>query len=47
MKKFVWFLGGIAAATTGFLVWHSARSKAAHTPGYYLDDDPSDEPNFV
>ena len=47
MKKFVWFLGGMAAAAAGFLVWNAGRSKALQDSTYYLDDDPADEPNFV
>ncbi len=47
MKKFVWFIGGMAAAAAGFLVWNANRSNAIHESAYYLDEDPSDEPNFV
>jgi hypothetical protein len=42
MKKFVWLVGGLAAAAAGFLVWNSARSKTIQGPGYDLDDDPAD-----
>jgi hypothetical protein len=47
MKKLVWFIGGMAAATAGFLVWNSTRSKTIQDPAYYLDEDPSDEATFV
>jgi hypothetical protein len=47
MKKFVWFLGGMAAAATGFLVWNSTRTHALQEPAYYLDEDASDDPTFV
>ena len=47
MKKFVWFIGGMAAAAAGFLVWSSTRSQAIHEPAYYLDEDASDSPTFV
>jgi hypothetical protein len=47
MKKLVWLIGGLAAAAAGFLVWNSAHSKTIQEPAYYLDEDPSDDPNFV
>ncbi len=47
MKKLVWFIGGMAAAAAGFLVWSSTRSQAIHEPAYYLDEEPSDNATFV
>jgi hypothetical protein len=47
MKKFVWFIGGMAAAAAGFLVWNSTRSQTILEPAYYLDEDASDDPTFV
>jgi len=47
MKKFVWFIGGMAAAAAGFLVWNSSRSQTIHERAYYLDEDDSDDPTFV
>ncbi len=47
MKKFVWFIGGMAAAAAGFLVWQSARTPSIHEPAYYLDEDASEDPTFV
>ena len=47
MKKFVWFIGGMAAAVAGFLVWNSSRAQTIHEPDYYLDEDASDDPTFV
>ena len=47
MKKFVWFIGGMAAAAAGFLVWNFTRSKAIQEPAYYLDEDRSDDATFV
>ena len=47
MKKFVWFIGGMAAAAAGFLVWNSTRSQTIHEPAYYLDEDASDDPTFI
>jgi len=47
MKKFVWFIGAMAAAAAGFLVWQSTRSQGICEPAYYLDEDASDEPTFV
>jgi hypothetical protein len=47
MKKLVWFIGGMAAAAAGFLVWQSNCSKAIHEPAYYLDEDASNDPTFV
>lgn len=47
MKKFVWFIGGMAAAAAGFLVWNSARPRTLQEPAHYLDEDSSDEPTFV
>ena len=51
MKKLIWFIGGIAAAAAGFLVWQSTQPPNLHEPAYYLDEntseDPSQDPNFV
>jgi hypothetical protein len=47
MKKFVWFIGGMAAAAAGFLVWNAARARPMHEPAYYLDEPSSDDPTFV
>lgn len=48
MKKFVWFIGGMAAAAAGFLVWNSNRAQPLCEPTYYLDEDSSeDNPTFV
>jgi hypothetical protein len=47
MKKLVWFVGGMAAAAAGFLVWSSKRVRPMEEPAYYLDDASSDEPGFV
>jgi hypothetical protein len=47
MKKFVWFIGGMAAAAAGFLVWQSTHAQTLREPAYYLDEDPSDEATFV
>ena len=47
MKKFVWFIGGMAAATAGFLVWNSSQAPDLHEPDYYLDEDASDDSTFV
>lgn len=47
MKKLVWFIGGIAAATAGFLVWQSTHAQTIQEPAYYLDEDPSEDPTFV
>jgi hypothetical protein len=47
MKKFVWFIGGMAAAAAGFLVWNSTRAHALQEHAYYLEEDDSDEPTFV
>ena len=47
MKRFVWLVGGLAAAAAGFLVWNSARTKTIQESAYYLDEDPSDDPTFV
>jgi hypothetical protein len=47
MKKLVWFIGGMAAATAGFLFWNANRTQAIHEPAYYLDEDASDDPTFV
>jgi hypothetical protein len=47
MKKFVWFIGGMAAAAAGFLVWNSNRARPLQEPAYYLDESPSDDPTFV
>jgi hypothetical protein len=47
MKKFVWFIGGMAAAAAGFLVWNSTRAHTLQEPAHYLDEDSSDEATFV
>jgi hypothetical protein len=47
MKKFVWFIGGMAAAAAGFLVWNANRAQSLQEPAYYLDESPSDDPTFV
>ena len=47
MKKLVWFIGGIAAAAAGFLVWQSTQAPNLHEPAYYLDEDASEDPTFV
>ncbi len=51
MKKIVWFVGGMAAAAAGFLVWNSNRTRPLHEPSYNLDenasDDSSDNATFV
>src|SRR6202041_2240094 len=38
MRKLVWFIGGMAAAAAGFLVWSSTRVQPIVEPAYYLDD---------
>jgi hypothetical protein len=47
MKKLVLFIGGMAAAAAGFLVWSSNRSSTLQEPAYYLDEDTSDDASFV
>jgi len=47
MKKFVWFVGGMAAAAAGFLVWNSTRTHTLQEPAYYLEESPSDDATFV
>jgi hypothetical protein len=47
MKKLVWFIGGMAAAAAGFLVWSSTRVRPMEEPAYYLDENSSDDPTFV
>jgi hypothetical protein len=47
MRKLVWFVGGMAAAAAGFLVWSCTRVQPIVEPAYYLDDASSDEPRFV
>ena len=47
MKKFVWFIGGMAAAAAGFLVWNSTRARTPQESAYYLDEDASDDATFV
>ncbi len=47
MKKLVWFIGGMAAAAAGFLVWNSNRSLPSQERAYNLDENSSDDPTFV
>ncbi|MGA7155888.1 MAG: hypothetical protein WBY53_03530 [Acidobacteriaceae bacterium] len=48
MKKLVWFIGGMAAAAAGFLVWNGKRTQSLQEPAYYLNEDSSeDNPTFV
>lgn len=47
MKKLVWFIGGMAAAAAGFLVWNSTRARALQEHAYYLDETSSDDPTFI
>jgi hypothetical protein len=47
MKKLVWFIGGMAAAAAGFLVWSSNRTRPLQERAYYLDDPSADDPTFV
>jgi hypothetical protein len=47
MKKFVWFIGGMAAAAAGFLVWSSKGGRPLQQPAYYLDESSTDDPTFV
>ena len=48
MKKIVWFVGGMAAAAAGFLVWNSTRTPALQEHPYNLDEnDSSGNATFV
>jgi hypothetical protein len=47
MKKFVWFIGGMAAAAAGFLVWNANRSQPLQERAYYLDENSPDDPTFI
>lgn len=47
MKKLVWLMGGMAAATVGFLVWDSKRVQPVEELAHRLENAWSDHHTVV
>ena len=47
MKKLVWLVGGMAAATVGFLVWDAKRVKPVEELAHRLEDAWADHHTVV
>jgi hypothetical protein len=45
MKKMFWLVGGLCAATVGFLAWGARRSEPVEDLAH-RDEPKSEEPNF-
>jgi hypothetical protein len=47
MKKLVWVVGGLCAATAGFLVWGSRRAQGVEDLAHRLEDAWADHHTVV
>ncbi len=47
MKKFIWLLGGMAAAAAGFLVWSSTSTRSLKETDSHPGQQDSDDATFI